>query len=106
ETLATAAAAANDALEPAGEAKRLADELELLEAVRGAVGVPPDPVEAAMEALAGIAAEALSCELGLLYLADGERLGVAERGWELHVPREDAIVALRNVLGGGSFPFC
>ena len=105
-TLVAAAAEVNGALEPAGHAKQLAEQLELLEAVRAAVTVSPTPVDEAMEALAGVAAEVLSCELGLLYLADGDRLGVFERGWSLAVPRDDARVALRNVLGAGAFPFC
>jgi hypothetical protein len=101
-----AAAEVNDALEPAGAAKRLAEELEVLEAVRAAVAVPPAPLEAALDTLAGVAAEALSCELGLLYVAAGDRLGIAERGWSLAVPRDDVVTSLRNVLGGGVFPFC
>ena len=104
--LVAAAAEVNDALEPAGAAKRLAEELELLEAVRAAVAVPPAPLGAALDTLAGVAAEALSCELGLLYVASGDRLGIAERGWSLAVPRDDVVTSLRNVLGGGVFPFC
>jgi hypothetical protein len=104
--LVAAAAEVNDALEPAGAAKRLAEELELLEAVRAAVAVPPTPLDAALESLAGVAAEALSCELGLLYVAAGDRLGVADRGWSLSLPRDDVLTSLRNVLGGGVFPFC
>ena len=104
--LAAAATEMNDALEPAGKAKQLAEQLELLEAVRAAVAVTPNPVAEAMKALAAVAAEALSCELGLLYLADGDRLAVAERGWSLDVSREEALTSLRNVLGGGVFPFC
>src|SRR3954447_18437742 len=101
-----AAAEANGSLVAPGAAKQLADELELLEAIRAAAAVPPDPVERAMVALAGVAAEALSCELGIMYLAEGERLAVAERGWKLNVPEADVIVSLRNVLGGSAFPFC
>jgi hypothetical protein len=104
--LLAAAAEVNDALEPAGAAKRLAEELELLEAVRAAVAVPPAPLDAALEALAAVAAEALSCELGLLYVARGDRLGIAERGWSLAVPPDNVVTSLRNVLGGGVFPFC
>jgi len=59
-----------------------------------------------MEALAGVAAEELSCELGLLYLADGDRLAIADRGWTLAVSREEALTSLRNALGAGAFPFC
>lgn len=105
-TLVAAAVEVNGALEPAGHAKQLAEQLELLEAVRAAVAVPPAPVDQAMEALAGVAAEVLSCELGLLYVADGDRLGVFERGWSLAVPRDDARTSLRNALGAGAFPFC
>jgi hypothetical protein len=104
--LAAAAAEANDALEPPGEAKKLAEQLELLEAVRSAVAVAPTPVPAAMEALAAVAADALSCELGLLYLADGDRLAVAQRGWSLGVSHAEALTSLRNALGAGVFPFC
>jgi hypothetical protein len=100
------AKAADELLAPVGKPKQLADELELLEAVRSAVAVSPSPLDEAMAALAGIAAEALSCELGLLYLADGDRLGVAERGWELKVPRDEVVTSLRNVLVHGAFPFC
>ena len=106
DTLLAEAKAADESLAPAGTAKQLADELELLEAVRAAVAVRPSPLDEAMAALAGIAAEALSCELGLLYLADGDRLGVAERGWELKVPRDEVVMSLRNVLAHGAFPFC
>lgn len=105
-TLVRAANEANDSLEPAGKTKQLADELELLEALRAAVAVRPDPVDEAMEALAHVAAEMLSCELGIMYLANGERLAVAERGWRLTIPVEDVTVSLRNVLGGSAFPFC
>jgi len=104
--LAAAAAAANETIAPPGTAKKLAEELELLEAVRAAVAVAPTPVEEAMEALAGVAAEALSCELGLVYIADGDRFAVAERGWSLGVSRDDAQSALRAALGAGAFPFC
>ena len=106
DKLSAEARAADESLAPAGKMKQLADELELLEAVRTAVAVTPSPLDEAMTALAGIAAEALSCELGLLYLADGDRLGVAERGWELKLPRDEVVTSLRNVLIHGAFPFC
>src|SRR5262249_47430910 len=104
--LVAAATEVNDTLQPAGAAKRLPGELALLEAVGAAVAVPPTPLEAALESLAGVAAEALSCELGLMYLAAGDRLAIADRGWSLAVPRDDVLTSLSNVLGGGVFPFC
>ena len=68
--------------------------------------MPQAPLDATLESLAGVAAEALSCELGLLYVASGDRLGIAERGWSLAVPRDDVLTSLRDVLDGGVFPFC
>jgi hypothetical protein len=106
DVLVATAAQVQEAIGPAGPAKQLADELEVLEAVRAAGAVTPTPLEGAMEALAGIAADALSCELGIAYLANGDRLVVAERGWSLSVPREDVAKSLANVLGGSAFPFC
>lgn len=106
DELLTAASNASDAVEAPAQGKQLADELELLEAVRAAIAVPPDPVEAAMEALAGVAAQALSCELGIMYVAQGQRLAISEHGWSLGIPRDDVIQSLRNVLGGSAFPFC
>src|SRR5207247_6205170 len=85
--LVAAAAEVNASLEPAGPAKQLAEQLELLEAVRAAVAVVSTPVEDAMAALARVAGNAISCELGLLYLANGDRLTVTEPGWTLSVPR-------------------
>jgi hypothetical protein len=106
DELLAAANSANDTVEAPAQGKQLADELELLDAVRAAIAVPPDPVEIAMEALAGVAAQALSCELGIMYVAQGQRLAVSEHGWSLGIPRDDVIQSLRNVLGGSAFPFC
>jgi hypothetical protein len=107
EAFAAAAHAVVDAVEPPGRAKALADELELLEAVRAAaIAVPPGTVAEAMQELAGIAAEALSCELGVVYLADGDRVSVVERGWSLSCSRDELATALAAALARGEFPFC
>jgi hypothetical protein len=105
ELLATAAATARG-LEPPGDAKRLADELELLEAVRVAAAVSTASVEEAMAALAHAAAEALSCELGILYLREGDRLAVAERGWSQPAEGGDVAAAFAGVLARRRFPVC
>lgn len=106
-TLTAAARTAVEAVEAPGRAKELADELELLEAVRvAAAAVPPAPVEDAMRVLAASAAEALSCELGIVYLADGDRVTVVERGWSLACSREDLVASLAGLLTCGEFPYC
>jgi hypothetical protein len=106
EALQAAAALAADAVESITPAKKLADELEELDAVRAVVAAPTAPVDESMRAVALVAAEALSCEVGAVYLADGDRIEVVDRGWALTEPVERIAEALASVLGDGRFPFC
>jgi hypothetical protein len=106
EALASAATMAADAVESVTPAKRLADELEELEAVRAAAAVEPTDVESVMRALGTIAAEALSCELGAVYIAEGERLQLVDRGWALRSQPGDVAACLRSLLDEGRFPYC
>jgi hypothetical protein len=106
DALASAATMAADAVESVTPAKRLADELEELEAVRAAVAVEATDVEAVMHALGTIAAEALSCELGAVYIAEGERLQLVDRGCTLHSQPEEVAMCLRALLDEGRFPYC
>jgi hypothetical protein len=106
EALQSAAALAADAVEAVTPAKQLADELEELEAVRAMLGVSTDDVTQAMRDLARIAAESLSCEVGAIYVASGERVETVERGWSLAADPELLTAALRGVLDDGRFPFC
>ncbi len=106
DALQSAGTMAADAVTQVTPAKRLADELEELEAVEAAVGVAPDDVEQMMRSLTRIAAESLSCELGALYLAEGSRLVVVDRGWEINARVESVGAALKGVLDDGRFPYC
>jgi hypothetical protein len=106
DTLQTVADETAAVVMPAGPAKQLADELEVLEAVRAAVAVPASPVESVMAALADVAAEALSCELGIVYLDDGERIVVAERGWDHPAPEDELALTLAQVLTRHRFHSC
>ncbi len=106
ESLLAAARAASEAVGPAGRAKELAERLELLEAVRAAAMVEPVPVDTAMSTLTEIATTALSCELGAMYVADGRRMAVVERGWSLRFPRDEVCAALAQVAESHEFPFC
>jgi hypothetical protein len=105
DALQSAAALAADAVEAVTPAKKLADELEELDAVRAAAAVSGGAVEETMRALALVAAEALSCEVGAIYLPDG-RIEIAERGWALREPSERVAAALKSVLGEDRFPYC
>jgi hypothetical protein len=106
EALNSAAMQAADAVEAVTPAKRLADELEELEAVRTAAFVDEPDVEATMRNLALLAADSLSCEFGAAYLAEGDRLVVVERGWTLEASDEGVAHALKTVLEEGRFPYC
>jgi hypothetical protein len=106
DALQSAAALAADAVESVTPAKKMADELEELDAVRAAVAVDVGTVEETMRALALVAAEALACEAAAIYLADGNRIEVVDRGWELREPPERIATALKSVLADGRFPYC
>jgi len=106
DALKAAGLLAADAVESVSPAKRLADELEELEAVRAVAGVEVAEVGETMRTLALAAAEALSCEVGAIYLDDGDRVEIIDRGWTLEAPRDTVAAALRNVLNDGRFPYC
>jgi hypothetical protein len=106
EALSTAARTTLEVIGPAGPAKDLADQLELLEAIRAASAVDVVPVDRALSVLAEIAVEALSCEIGIAYVADGQRMAVVEHGWSLDLPHDDVRAALAEVTDSHDFPFC
>ena len=54
--------------------------------MRAAAAVDEATVEETMRALARVAAESLSCEVGAVYLAEADRIEVIDRGWELGEP--------------------
>ena len=88
-------------------AKRLADELEVLDAVRAVTTVSAEGVEAALSEIAERGATALSCEFGAVVLNRGAipRVGWHGRGWD---PAEDeastreALVELAERVGPDS----
>ena len=76
---------AAETLEAVPTAKRLADELEVLEAVRAITLVAADDVEATLQKISRCVGGALSCEFAAVVVRgeDGEpdRVGWADRGW-------------------------
>ena len=59
-----------------------------------------------MRALGLIAAESLSCEIAAVYLAEGERVELVDRGWTLGARPSQVGAALKGVLEDGRFPYC
>jgi hypothetical protein len=106
EALQASATLAAGAVESVTPAKVLADELEELESVRAAVSIAPSSLPEAMQEVGRIAAESLSCEVAAVYLADGHRVELVDRGWTLRASPDAVAAALRNVLDEGRFPYC
>jgi diguanylate cyclase (GGDEF)-like protein len=66
EDLVALADALGATVEEAGPAKRLADELELLHAVRTVISLPAEQADEALGHVLSVALEALSCEVGVI----------------------------------------
>src|SRR5262249_54804750 len=92
---------AGEALVEVAPAKRLADELEALTAVRDLLHLPAETFDEAIQRLVDHAAAALTCDLGLVYVRDQERVAVADlRGGE-PMRRDAALPALREAFDRG-----
>jgi diguanylate cyclase (GGDEF)-like protein len=87
--------------------KRLADELEVLTAVQGLLRQPPESTPELLAHLADHATRALSCELGLVFLAEQQLFALCDLrpGAPLE---DDAVLAAARTLASrtGSFPSC
>jgi diguanylate cyclase (GGDEF)-like protein len=84
-------------IEHVSPAKRLADELEVLEALRSLADGPTEDLDATLQHVAATAAHALSCELGVVYLREPERVAVANRGWPVDADTELVLDAMRGL---------
>jgi diguanylate cyclase (GGDEF)-like protein len=97
---------AADALVEVTPAKRLADELEALNAVRDLLHAPAETFEEALQRLVDQATAALTCDLGFLYLPEREQLAVCDKRDEGAVDVESATVTLTELAERGPFPVC
>jgi hypothetical protein len=107
DELARASRTAAEAVGEVTPAKRLADELEVLEALRDLVAVDDTwALDRVLEHVAATSAAALSCEVGIVYLERNDRVGWSERGWT--VPSDGAALAaaMRELLERTRFPHC
>lgn len=84
-------------VEEISPSKKLADELELLHAVRSVMQCRESSVEAVLTHVVGAVADALSCELGLVWLPDRGRFAMVERGWTVRATEEEIVEALSQV---------
>ena len=106
-SLAEAARQAVSLVGAVSPAKRLADELELLTAVRSVMQCPPADVRQTLTHVASAAAEALGCEVAVAWLPEQDELVVVERGWSMDASPEVLRAALAAVRdGGAALPLC
>jgi len=102
-----AAERAAELIQDVAVAKRLADELEVLEALRMLSETPNGGLARTLQHVVDIAAEALSCELGALYLREPELAVFANRGWPLDADKQQILGAMRSLdPHAGECPLC
>jgi diguanylate cyclase (GGDEF)-like protein len=98
---------AADLIEHVAVAKRLADELEVLEALHTLSETPAGGLRETLQHVVDTAAAALSCELGVLYLREPELVVFANRGWPLDADRDQILDAMRTLdPRAGECPLC
>ena len=87
-------------------AKRLADELEVLTALQSFLQAPPETLADALQRLADHATRALSCEVGVAYLADQYQIAVCDlRGSDPLVP-DELLTTVAELAARGEYPKC
>ncbi len=87
-------------------AKRLADELELVNAVRDLLLAPASGIDEALDSVVSGATAALSCEAGVIYLQEAERIAVADRGFTIAASDDAVLAVMRELTAKGNFPVC
>jgi hypothetical protein len=97
---------AGGALFEVSPAKRLADELEVLSAVRDLLQSSAETYDAALWWLVERATVSLSCDLGLAYVDGGTRVQIADRRGAAQLGRENVVGALAEIGQWQSFPVC
>ena len=107
EALRAGAERASELIDHVSPAKRLADELEILEALRSLADGPTDGLSTTLQHVVETATEAMSCELGVLYLEQPERVVLANRGWPVDGDAEVLLAAMRVLAArAAECPIC
>jgi diguanylate cyclase (GGDEF)-like protein len=100
------AAFASESLVEVEPAKRLADEIEALNAVRDLLQAPTGSFEDALQRLVNHSTESLSCDLGLAYVPDRDLTVVCDLRDTPPLPLADARAALDDLARRKDFPVC
>jgi diguanylate cyclase (GGDEF)-like protein len=106
EDLANLARFASDALVEIAPAKRLADEIEALNAVRDLLHAPAGTFAEALQHLVDTATAALSCDVGLAYVRQQGIVVVCDLRPDRRLHASDLVVPLAEIADRGVFPLC
>jgi diguanylate cyclase (GGDEF)-like protein len=106
EDLLALARFAGEALVDVAPAKRLADELEALNAVRDLLQAPAETFEQGLQRLVDQATASLSCDLGLLYVPEQDRLMACDKRVGSRLSRADLAGLLARIAARKTFPAC
>lgn len=91
---------AGETLVEVAPAKRLADELEAITAVKDLLHGSAETFEEALERLVARTTAALSCDVGVVYVPEGGRISICDRrGGASPLHRDDVEAALRAIAG-------
>ena len=97
---------ASETLFEVSPAKRLADEIEVLNAVRDLLQSSAETFDAALQWLVERATVSLSCDLGLAYVDGGSRIQIADRRGGPSLDPGAVAGALAEVGQWATFPVC
>jgi diguanylate cyclase (GGDEF)-like protein len=97
---------AGEALIDVAPAKRLADELEMLNAVRDLLQTSPETFDDVLQRLVDHATASLSCDLGFAYVAEGERVKISDHRGGPELAADDFAGVLAAIGDRSAFPIC
>jgi diguanylate cyclase (GGDEF)-like protein len=97
---------ASEALVEIAPAKRLADELEALNAVRDLLNAPPGTFADAVQHLVDTATAALSCDIGLAFVPEQELVVVCDTRSGAPLAEQDLLGPLAQIAERGAYPIC
>lgn len=89
-----------------GPAKRLADELEALNAVRELLHASAVTYDEALQRLVEQSATSLSCDLGLAYIGERRRVWIFDRSGQASLNGPALVDVLAKIAEQESFPVC
>jgi diguanylate cyclase (GGDEF)-like protein len=97
---------ASDALSEVAPAKKLADELEVLNALRDLLLAPAGTFGEALHSVVRQSTSALSCDLGVVYARERRMFAVSDARGALDLDDDELRQVLEAIDGRGEFPIC